>query len=195
MLHRLRGLGFNRAVYEAGGGVGGTWYWNRYPGARCDVESMQYSFSSRKNSISNGTGRRIAPQPKSWLCQPCRRPLWPAPAHRLDTRVTAATFDEAAKCWRIETDRGDKVAASSASWRSAACRPRTMSFQGARGFSRAIYHTANGRMRAWISGLRVGVIGTGVVRDPVDPDHRPAGFPPHRFQRTATYSVPAWNEN
>ena len=45
MLHRLRGLGFTARVYKAGGGVGGTWYWNRYPGARCDVESMQYSFS------------------------------------------------------------------------------------------------------------------------------------------------------
>src|SRR5580692_7894631 len=42
MLHRLRGLGFSTRVYEAGSGVGGTWYWNRYPGARCDVESMQY---------------------------------------------------------------------------------------------------------------------------------------------------------
>ena len=40
MLHRLRGLGFSARVFEAGGGVGGTWYWNRYPGARCDVESM-----------------------------------------------------------------------------------------------------------------------------------------------------------
>src|SRR5262245_45075756 len=45
MLHRLRGLGFSTRVFEAGGGVGGTWYWNRYPGARCDIESMQYSFS------------------------------------------------------------------------------------------------------------------------------------------------------
>ena len=45
MLHCLRGLGFSARVFEAGGGVGGTWYWNRYPGARCDVESMQYSYS------------------------------------------------------------------------------------------------------------------------------------------------------
>ena len=45
MLHRLRGLSFSARVFEAGSGVGGTWYWNRYPGARCDVESMQYSFS------------------------------------------------------------------------------------------------------------------------------------------------------
>ena len=45
MLHRLRGLGMRARVFEAGGGVGGTWYWNRYPGARCDVESMEYSYS------------------------------------------------------------------------------------------------------------------------------------------------------
>ena len=44
-LHRLRGLGLSARVFEAGSGVGGTWYWNRYPGARCDVESMQYSYS------------------------------------------------------------------------------------------------------------------------------------------------------
>jgi cyclohexanone monooxygenase len=44
MLHRLRGMGFSVRVFEAGSGVGGTWYWNRYPGARCDVESMQYSY-------------------------------------------------------------------------------------------------------------------------------------------------------
>jgi cyclohexanone monooxygenase len=45
MLHNLRKLGFTVRVFEAGAGVGGTWYWNRYPGARCDVESMQYSYS------------------------------------------------------------------------------------------------------------------------------------------------------
>ena len=45
MLHRLRGLGLSARVFEAGDGVGGTWYWNRYPGARCDVESMDYSYS------------------------------------------------------------------------------------------------------------------------------------------------------
>src|SRR6188768_3513708 len=44
MLHRMRGLGLTARVFEAGSGVGGTWYWNRYPGARCDVESMEYSY-------------------------------------------------------------------------------------------------------------------------------------------------------
>jgi heterodisulfide reductase subunit A-like polyferredoxin len=56
MLHRLRGQGLSARVYEQGDGVGGTWYWNRYPGARCDVESMQYSYSFSTSCSRNGTG-------------------------------------------------------------------------------------------------------------------------------------------
>ena len=64
MLHRLRGLGFTARVYEAGGGVGGTWYWNRYPGARCDVESMQYSFSfSEELDQQWDWSEKYSPQP------------------------------------------------------------------------------------------------------------------------------------
>ena len=64
MLHRLRGLGLSARVYEAGGGVGGTWYWNRYPGARCDIESLDYfySFSDELQQDWHGT-ERYAPQP------------------------------------------------------------------------------------------------------------------------------------
>jgi cyclohexanone monooxygenase len=65
MLHRLRGLGFSARVFEAGGGVGGTWYWNRYPGARCDVESMQYSFSfSEELDQEWNWSEKYAPQPE-----------------------------------------------------------------------------------------------------------------------------------
>ena len=65
MLHRLRGLGFSVRVYEQGGGVGGTWYWNRYPGARCDVESMQYSYSfSEELQQEWDWSERYAPQPE-----------------------------------------------------------------------------------------------------------------------------------
>src|ERR1700750_496076 len=65
MLHRLRGLGFSVRVYEQGGGVGGTWYWNRYPGARCDVESMQYSYSfSDELQQEWDWSERYAPQPE-----------------------------------------------------------------------------------------------------------------------------------
>src|SRR2546421_631388 len=65
MLHRLRGLGFSARVFEAGSGPGGTWYWNRYPGARCDVESLdyQYSFSDELQREWNWT-ERYATQPE-----------------------------------------------------------------------------------------------------------------------------------
>ncbi|MFD0656276.1 NAD(P)-binding protein [Thermocatellispora tengchongensis] len=56
MLHRLRGLGLSARVYEAGDGVGGTWYWNRYPGARCDVESLDYSYSFSPSWSRSGSG-------------------------------------------------------------------------------------------------------------------------------------------
>src|SRR5580693_5923419 len=65
MLHRLRGQGFSVRVYEQGDGVGGTWYWNRYPGARCDVESMQYSYSfSDELQREWDWSERYAPQPE-----------------------------------------------------------------------------------------------------------------------------------
>src|SRR6201992_1579502 len=65
MLHLLRLLGLSARVYEQGGGVGGTWYWNRYPGARCDVESMQYSYSFSEELQQEGDwSERYAPQPE-----------------------------------------------------------------------------------------------------------------------------------
>src|ERR1044071_9846455 len=118
MLHRLRSLGFSAGgfaarVVEAGGGVGGTWYWNRYPGARCDVESLQYSFSfSEELDQEWNWSEKYSPQPEILAYAnhvadrfDMRRQIV------FDTRVTMATFDEARSCWHIETDRGDKVSA------------------------------------------------------------------------------------
>ena len=138
MLHRLRGLGFTARVYEAGGGVGGTWYWNRYPGARCDVESMQYSFSfSRRSRPAMGlVGEiRAAAGNPGYANHVADR--FDLRRHILfDTRVTAATFDESRKCWRIETDRGDRVSAKfcimAVGCLSAA---NHLALQGTRGFS------------------------------------------------------------
>jgi len=113
MLHRLRQKGFTARVIEAGKGVGGTWYWNRYPGARCDVESVQYSyqFSAELEQEWEWT-ERYATQPEILRYAnhvadrfDLRRDI------QFETRITAATFDEAANVWRVKTDKGDTVVA------------------------------------------------------------------------------------
>jgi cyclohexanone monooxygenase len=198
MLHRLRGLGFTARVYEAGGGVGGTWYWNRYPGARCDVESMQYSFSfSEELDQQWDWSEKYAPQPEilSYANHVADR-FDLRPHIRFDTRVTAATFDVTAKCWRIETDRGDQVSAKfcimAVGCLSAANRPPFRDIEAFRG---PIYHTGE-----WphdgvdFTGLRVGVIGTGSSAIQSIPIIAQQASSLTVFQRTATYSVPAWNQ-
>src|SRR6185369_16053398 len=111
MLHRLRLKGFKVRVFETGKGVGGTWYWNRYPGARCDVESVQYSyqFSPELQQEWEWT-ERYATQPEILRYAnhvadrfDLRRDI------KFETRITAAVFDETANVWRVETDGGAKV--------------------------------------------------------------------------------------
>src|SRR5204863_1881545 len=115
MLHRLRGLGFKARVLEAASGVGGTWFWNRYPGARCDVESMEYSYQfSDALQQEWEWSERYAPQPEILRYAnhvadrfELRRDI------RFDTRVTAAAFDEAAGCWQLALGDGERVSADS----------------------------------------------------------------------------------
>ncbi|MGB8399982.1 flavin-containing monooxygenase [Bradyrhizobium sp.] len=198
MLHRLRGLGFSARVFEAGSGVGGTWYWNRYPGARCDVESLQYSFSfSEELDQEWNWSEKYSPQPEILAYAnhvadrfDLRRQIV------FDTRVTAATFDEDIRCWLIETDRGDRVTAKfcimAVGCLSAPNRP---SFRGFDDFRGPIYHTGEWPHQGVdFSGLRVGVIGTGSSAIQSIPIIAQQASALTVFQRTATYSVPAWNE-
>src|SRR5947209_4941637 len=113
MLHRLRELRFSARVYEAGSGVGGTWFWNRYPGARCDVESLEYSYSfSEELEREWQWTERYASQPEilRYLNHVADRFDLKRDI-QFDTRVTSATFDEATLRWIIQTDRGDRVSA------------------------------------------------------------------------------------
>jgi cyclohexanone monooxygenase len=198
MLHRLRGLGFTARVFEAGGGVGGTWYWNRYPGARCDVESMQYSFSfSEALDQEWSWSEKYSPQPEILAYAnhiadrfDLRRDIV------FDTRVTRAAFDEKAKRWEIETDRGDKVTAQfcimAVGCLSSPNRPR---FEGIDDFKGPIYHTGEWPHEGVdFTGLRVGVIGTGSSAIQSIPIIAKQASELTVFQRTATWSVPAWNE-
>ncbi len=165
MLHCLRGLGISARVYEAGGDVGGTWYWNRYPGARCDVESMQYSYSFCDALEQEWRwSEKYSPQPEILAYArhvaerfELRRDI------RFGTRVTAARFDETAKRWLIETDLGDRASAQffilAVGCLSAANKPP---FAGIEDFKGPIYHTGEWpHEEVDFAGWRVGVIGTG----------------------------------
>jgi cyclohexanone monooxygenase len=197
MLHRLRALGFSTRVYEAGSDVGGTWFWNRYPGARCDVESLEYSYSfSDELQRDWKWTERYAPQPEilSYLNHVAER-FDLRRSIRFDTRVTAASFDETANRWIIRTDRGEPVSAKfcvmATGCLSAA---RVPEFKGIETFKGKRYHTGH-----WphdgvnFTGQRVGVIGTGSSAIQSIPEIARQAAQLFVFQRTPNFSVPAHN--
>src|SRR2546430_8084115 len=96
MLHRLRGLGLSARVYEAGDGLGGTWYWNRYPGARCDVESLDYSysFSDELQQEWRGAERDASPAGVFEEIKHLAHPFHPRRGGPPSTPVTPAGFDQ-----------------------------------------------------------------------------------------------------
>src|SRR6266851_2954207 len=165
MLHRLRGMGFKARVYEAGTGVGGTWYWNRYPGARCDVESMQYSYQFSDELQQEWVwSERYAAQPEILRYAnhvadrfDLRRDI------QFSTRVHAAVFDETADCWVLEVGDGERVSAThcimATGCLSSANMPR---IAGIDSFAGATYHTGHWPHEGVdFKGKRVGIIGTG----------------------------------
>jgi len=197
MLHRLRGLGISARVYEAGDGIGGTWYWNRYPGARCDVESMDYSYSfSDELQQEWQWTERYASQPEilRYINHVAdrfdlRRDV------RLSTRVTAAVFDEATHRWAVSTNRGERVSAQfcimATGCLSAAQVP---DFKGLETFEGPWYHTGNWPHEGVdFTGQRVGVIGTGSSAIQSIPLIARQAAHLFVFQRTPNFSIPARN--
>src|SRR5215831_16598511 len=145
-LHRLRELGFSVRVFEAGSGVGGTWYWNRYPGARCDVESMEYSYQFSEELQQEWVWtERYATQPEilHYLNHVADRFALRRDIH-LNTRVQAAIFDEATQRWTIETSAGDRVSAKFCVMATGCLSsPNTPYFKGLERFAGSSYHTGN----------------------------------------------------
>ena len=197
MLHRLRGLGLTARVFEAGTGVGGTWYWNRYPGARVDIESMEYSYSfSDELQDEWQWTERYASQPEllSYLNHVAERFDLKRDI-RFETRVTSAVFDEAANRWTVRTDRGDVVSARYCVM-ATGCLSATKEpdFPGVESFEGETYHTGH-----WphggvdFTGQTVGVIGTGSSAIQSIPQIAAQAAHVHVFQRTPNFSVPAHN--
>ncbi|SEL58331.1 Predicted flavoprotein CzcO associated with the cation diffusion facilitator CzcD [Rhodococcus maanshanensis] len=196
-LHKLRGDGLSVRVFEAGDGVGGVWYWNRYPGARCDVESVDYSYSFDPELQQEWNwSEKYATQPEILEYvnhvadrYDLRRDI------TFGTRVTDIALDEQTLRWEIRTDAGDAV---SARFVILAVGPLSNAnipaIEGLDSFDGGVYHTAHWPHEGVdFTGKRVGVIGTGSSGIQTIPEVAKQAEQLYVFQRSANYSVPAGN--
>jgi cation diffusion facilitator CzcD-associated flavoprotein CzcO len=196
-LHRMRELGLRTRVLEMADGVGGTWYWNRYPGARVDVEGVEYSFSFSKEVEQEWDWSEIMPT------QPEIERYLNFVADRLDlrrdiqlsTRVVAATYDEANRDWLVQTDSGESFVApfliTATGCLSAPLTPRIEGIDSFEGVS--LYTSMFPKEGFDFRGLRVGVIGTGSSGVQAIPVIAEQAGHLHVFQRSAAFTRPANN--
>jgi len=197
LLHRMRAQGITAHAVEAGDGVGGTWYWNRYPGARCDVESMQYSFGFLEELQQEWDwSERFAAQPEilSYANHVADR-LDLRREMSFQTRVTAAHFDEAVENWVVTTDTGRSITAKylilATGCLSSA---RLPDIAGIGDFAGKIYHTGQWPHEGVdFSGQRVAVIGTGSSAIQAIPVIAREAAHLTVFQRTPNFSIPSRN--
>lgn len=197
MLHRLRALGLSARVLDVASDVGGTWYWNRYPGARCDVESVQYSFSFSKELQQTWSwSERFAGQPEILAYAnhvadrfDLRRDI------QLETRVTAAHFDEQTRRWTISTDRGEQFSAQCCVMATGCLSTAKLpEITGRDSYQGATYHTGYWPHEGVdFTGLKVAVIGTGSSAIQAIPVIAEQAAHLTVFQRTPNYSIPSRN--
>ena len=197
MLYRLRRLGLRARVFEQGPDVGGTWFWNRYPGARCDIESIDYCYSFSRELLSEWTWtERYATQPEilRYLQHVAdrfdlRRDI------QFSSRVTALRYDEPGNRWLVSASAGEVVSARHCVLAVGnLSSPKHPGFPGMDSFRGEWCHTAQ-----WpaggvdFEGLRVGLVGTGSTAIQALPQIAKQAERVHVFQRTPNYSMPAQN--
>jgi len=199
LLKLMRDAGFSAVALERGRGVGGTWYWNRYPGARCDIESVQYSHKYLPDLERDWDwSERYAPQPEILRYAE-------EIADRLDIRgeicfgrrVAAATWNDAAREWTLDCDTGERVSAPFCIMATGCLSvPNAVDFPGRETFTGPTYQTGD-----WphedvdFSGMRVAVIGTGSSAIQAIPIIARQARDVTVFQRTPNYAVPAHNHD
>ena len=198
MLKSLRDkLGLKVRVYETGDTVGGTWYWNRYPGARCDSDAYIYCFTWDRQLLQEWHWSERYPEQPEIL----RYLEEVATRHHLKrdiqfkTSVTGAEFDEKTSLWKVHTDKGEEVTAryliAAVGTLSATNIP---SFKGLERFKGKVYHTSRfPHDGVDFTGKRVGVVGTGATAVQAIPEIAQQAKQLTVFQRTANYCVPARN--
>ena len=196
-LHKFRQQGRSVRVFEAAPEVGGTWYFNRYPGARCDVESLDYCYSFSDELQQEWTWtEKYATQPEilsyiKWVAD--RLDL--RSGITFDTRVLSAVFDEDALLWTVTTDSGEKVRSRFVVMATGPLSsPLTPNINGLESFGGEVYHTAHWPHEGVdFTGKRVAVIGTGSSGIQSIPIIAEQATQLYVFQRTPNYSVPAGN--
>jgi len=196
MLHRLREAGLSVRVVEAGSGVGGTWYWNRYPGARCDIPSVEYSYSfSPELERDWRWTERYAAQPEilAYLDHVAdrfdlRRDI------RFEARVTAANWDDGTAVWHVDVDGGATFVARHLILATGALSaPKTPDLPGLDRFAGDILHTARWDETVPLAGRHIALFGTGSSGIQVLPQLAARADAVTVFQRTPNFAVPAGN--
>jgi cyclohexanone monooxygenase len=198
-IYRLRGLGMSLRCIEAAPDVGGVWYWNRYPGARCDVESQQYSYSFSKEIERDWKwSERFSAQPEilSYL-QYVADQLGLRREIAFETRVVSAAWHDADKAWDVVTDRNETVRARHLIMASGGLSvTRTPDFPGLDQFEGEIYHTGMWSEReVEFRGKRVCLIGTGSSGIQAAPVIAERAADVTVFQRTPNFIIPARNRS
>ena len=198
LLYRLRKAGFSTRVFERGGDVGGTWYWNRYPGARCDVESLQYSYSFDEQLQQDWHW------PEKFSAQPDILAYANHVADRFNLKkdiefnveVKASRFDENLKTWKITTNTGEEIDAQYFIM-ATGCISTTQipNIKGLSKYVGNIFHTGNWpHEEVDFSGQSIAVIGTGSSGIQSIPVLAKQAKKLTVFQRTPNYSIPSQNE-
>lgn len=197
MLHKLRGLGFDVTVLERADGVGGTWYWNRYPGARCDVESMQYSYSFDPELEQEWQwSERYSGQPEILRYANHVADRYDLRSDiQFETTVERVDWDDSTRRWTLHTDRGDYTAQFVVMATGCLSTANSPDFPGTDEYTGPIYHTGRWPHEGVdFSGKSVAVIGTGSSAVQAIPVIAQQCEQLTVFQRTPNYSVPARNE-
>ncbi len=197
LLHQCRELGLSARAWEAGTGVGGTWYWNRYPGARCDVESVQYSYQFDDALQQEWDwSERYAPQPEILrYAEHVAERFSLYDDIEFNRRVAAANFDEQSALWTLHAEDGDTVTARFCIMATGSLSvPNWPDVRGRDDFNGELHHTA-----LWphdgvdFRDKRVAVVGTGSSAIQSIPMIAKDAASVTVFQRTPNYSVPAHN--
>ena len=197
MLHALRENGYRAVVLEAGQDVGGTWFWNRYPGARCDGPSVEYSYSFSDDIQQDWTwSEKYAAQPEILAYARYVTDRLALRDHMFfNTTVTKAHYDADGNVWQIETASGDTLTATYCVMATGPLStPKTPDIAGLDTFDGTLLMTSRWpEEQQDFSAKRIGVVGTGSTGMQVVQALAPASASLHVFQRTANYAVPARN--